>query len=463
MTTGSPSYLTHFLNRWGRSRFAFPFFVLLAVSLILASEETYRQTTSTLRGGIELTDARIQSLRLLQMLSEAEAAELQFLTLQDERFPSQLAKIKQDIPQVLGAVTVFLEQQSTEGAASALRVATLTRQKIAQLDEILRLANADQLAAATTLARDPQMRDDMLGLRDELNTQLAQATVLQQQVRTSIYDALLLSRAAIGLLTLFILATFFLIFRHLHRQEIDSGRQATFLTSERARLESEVKRRTIRLTELASHLQTVIEHERAHIARELHDELGGLLTVCKLEIARARAKVGGDPAEVRLRLERINEHLNQGIALKRKIIEDLRPSSLADLGLTVALENLCNDMSESLAVPVALATTEFDLSPEASLAVYRFVQEALTNIGKYARASQVEVTLSVVGDSARVEVYDNGEGFDIKTPRTGHHGLSGMRFRAESMGGSMRLTSTPGLGTTVSIEFPQHTNRVLNA
>ena len=89
------------------------------------------------------------------------------------------------------------------------------------------------------------------------------------------------------------------------------------------------------------------------------------------------------------------------------------------------------------------------------LGVHRFVQEALTNTGNYAQATQVKVLLSVAHGHAVVEVHDDGVGFDPQTQRIGYHGLSGMQFRAESMGGSMHNRSAPGEGTNVRIEFPQ--------
>ena len=179
-----------------------------------------------------------------------------------------------------------------------------------------------------------------------------------------------------------------------------------------------------------------------------------MLTVSKLEIARARNKAGGQP-EILLALARVIQSLDQGIALKRRIIEDLSPSSLTHLGLRIALENLCHDMSETLAVPVRLSMASFQLADPAQLAVYRFVQEALTNIGKYASATQVTVALTVVAGHVAVEVQDDGVGFDALASRAGQHGLTGMQFRAESLGGSMSILSIPGRGSTLRIEFPQ--------
>jgi signal transduction histidine kinase len=273
---------------------------------------------------------------------------------------------------------------------------------------------------------------------------------VQQVARVSIFDALLVNRVVVGLLTLTTLIGLLMFLRQLKRQDRERS-------EERGRLESEVQSRTARLTELARYFQSVREDERASVARELHDELGAVLTVSKLEIARARNKAGGD-ADILASLARVIQSLDQGIALKRRIIEDLSPSALIHLGLKIALENLCHDMSISLAVPVQLSMIPLQLAPPAQLAVYRFVQEALTNIGKYACATQVTVKVTSLGGYAAVEVQDNGVGFDAEVARAGRHGLSGMQFRAESLGGAMSVFSAAGKGTTLRIEFPQLSN-----
>jgi signal transduction histidine kinase len=446
--------INKFVNRWLKNRFAFPLLLVLAAAVLWVSEETYRNTTSTLAGGISLTDARIESLRLLQMMTEAESAQFGFLTTGQSQYLERYTDIKRAAPEVLGRVSSYFQSQASGGAAGAQRLADLAGRSFVQIDRAMALANSGQSKMATDLVQQHQTRTDILALRTELLEQLALATQLQQRARTSIYDSLLINRLAVGSLTLVTLLMLFLFVRQLHRQDRESAVYEAGLVSERGKLEVQVQRRTARLAELAQHLQTVSETERSRLARELHDELGGLLTACKLDVARARRKLA-EPSEMLLALERISEHLNQGIALKRRVIEDLRPSALADLGLTTALENLADEMGKSLGVPVQLSAVEIGLSPQAELAVYRFVQEALTNIGKYARAKRISVRLEAVGGKAIVTVQDDGVGFDTDAPRTGHHGLSGMQFRAESMGGSMRVTSTPGRGTAVVIEFPQ--------
>ena len=442
------------VERWLKTRYALPVIFVLAVALFWVSERTYRNTTTTLRSGIELTDARVKSLRLLQLLTETEAAELGYLLTKQPSHLAEYTATKATLMSEVIAVSAFFAAQGSGGEAAALRVAEFTRLKIEHIDQTLETAQRGDFPLAIEMARDQRNRATSAALRTELTTQLSYAAHLQEHVRTSIFDALALSRVEVGVLTLSTMLSLFWLVRQLIRQDRDRADQQVALLQERDRLEVEVQKRTARLTELAKHLQSVREDERNHLARELHDEMGALLTACKLEIARARIKKD-DPVAIQSALERINTHLNVGIALKRRIIEDLRPSALSNLGLGPALENLCREMSHTLGLPVQLSVADFSLSPDADLAVYRFVQEALTNIGRYARASNVKVILKVVGDNATAEVSDDGVGFELQDTYLGQHGLSGMQFRAESLGGSMQVRSSPGQGSTVRIEFAQ--------
>ena len=181
--------------------------------------------------------------------------------------------------------------------------------------------------------------------------------------------------------------------------------------------------------------------------------MGGLLTAMKLEIARLR-RVPELPATGLERIEGIEDRLNEGIAVKRRIVENLRPSALDQLGLVPALEGLCDDASASLGVPVRARLQPVTLGPEAELTVYRLVQESLTNVRKYARAREVWVSVLPENDQVRVAVQDDGQGFDPDTVPPGHHGLLGMRVRVESHGGELRIHSSPGRGTRVEAVLP---------
>jgi len=442
--------LTH---RWMRRRFALPLIAASGAVLLIVSEQTYRATTDTLRGGIELTDARIQSLGLLQTLAEAETAQFAFVATGQQAHLAQLEGAKRRLPTLLLAVTGYVRDLGATGPADAARVTALTGEVLERFDRTLKLLGAGEHDAALAAVKEEGGRRAMTALRGALQGQLANAATLQGQARTSIYDALFVNRLAVGSLTLIALFSLFLFQRQLHLLDRERDGQRDRLLAQRGRLEADVERRTQELAELARHLQTVREDERASLARELHDELGSLLTAGKLEIARARSKVE-DPPAVLERLDRVIVHMNSAIKLKRRIIEDLRPSSLSNLGLMASLEILCAETSETLGIPIRFVPGELRLSDAGDLTVYRFVQEALTNSAKYANAGSIEVKVETVGPDAVISVSDDGAGFDLQAPRVGHHGLSGMTFRAASLGGSMSIVSAPGAGTSLKIVLP---------
>ena len=142
------------------------------------------------------------------------------------------------------------------------------------------------------------------------------------------------------------------------------------------------------------------------------------------------------------------------IALKRRIIEDLRPSALGHLGLVVSLGILTREFAQRCGVAMH---TDFDpvtLGESGELTVYRFVQEALTNIAKYAKAQRVDVSLKKTDDGVHVVVRDDGAGFDPDALKPSAHGLVGMRYRVEAEGGRLQLQSQPGRGTRISAWLP---------
>ena len=206
--------------------------------------------------------------------------------------------------------------------------------------------------------------------------------------------------------------------------------------------------------ELARHLQRAREDERSRLARALHDELGALLTAAKLDAARIRNRVALISPEALERLDHLNATLNCIVALSRRITEDLRPSALNNLGLVPALEILARDFAVRADVKIECALQCVPLSPQNELTVFRLVQEALTNIVKYAHARHVQLTLAVRDGKAAVSVTDDGVGFDSGATQHDSYGLLGMRCRIEGDGGRLLVRSWPGHGTRLSASLP---------
>jgi signal transduction histidine kinase len=257
--------------------------------------------------------------------------------------------------------------------------------------------------------------------------------------------------SCIGLLALF------MYLRQGLALKMQEQEQQRLLQAERDRLEIEVKQRTTQLTELARHLQSAHEYERNRLARDLHDELGALLTSAKLDAARIKSRLLGTAPEALERLEHLVGTLNSSIALGRRIVEDLRPSTLSNLGLAATLEILAREFAERAGVQVHCQLQDVTLEAKSELVIYRVVQEAITNISKYASATHVWITLAERDGQVEVSVRDDGVGFDATAPRSSAYGLMGMRFRVEAEGGTLTVTSDVGQGTLIHVRLPQST------
>lgn len=253
---------------------------------------------------------------------------------------------------------------------------------------------------------------------------------------------------------LVLLAALFVV---LQRQFRLRERLAALLHSENERLDGLVRARTAELSDLASYLTRTREAEKERLARELHDELGALLTVARMDASwLVRALDGAMPEACAERFERLLQGLDSGITLKQRIIDDLRPPLLRELGLVAALRTLGEAFAADSAVRLTLDLPAEDLvlPPEASLALFRIAQESLTNVRRHARARKVTLRLAVAPGHMRLNVEDDGIGFAAVHAASGHHGLAGMRHRVQMFAGEFAIDSRPGGGTRITATLP---------
>lgn len=202
--------------------------------------------------------------------------------------------------------------------------------------------------------------------------------------------------------------------------------------------------RTAQLLELTRQLQTAREDERCRLAHDLHDELGSLLTSAKLDAVCIKMKLADESPDGSGLIAHLIDTLNSGIALGRRIIEDLRPSTLTNLGLVEALEILVHEFAERVGVEAHLELIAVTLTPATELVVHRLVQEAVTNITKRSKVSHVWLSLGMRRGRVEVSVRDDGVGFDAAIQPKSAYGLVGMSFRFEAEGGALALVSAPG-------------------
>ena len=217
----------------------------------------------------------------------------------------------------------------------------------------------------------------------------------------------------------------------------------------------------IRLRELAAFLETVREEERTRIARELHDELGQALTALRFDLGWLRGKCGANAslgAPAAARVAAALGVVEQSIISLRRISEDLRPAMLDSLGLAAAVEHHVTQFAQRNGLPCRLQMNreEFELDGNLATAVFRIVQEALTNVARHAEASEVLIRIAqeetpTAGISLTVE--DDGRGFDIAS-RTSRFGLLGMRERITMLGGTLDIDSQTGRGTRITAWLP---------
>ncbi len=230
------------------------------------------------------------------------------------------------------------------------------------------------------------------------------------------------------------------------------------LKAENDRLEREVRHRTEELANLATYLTEVREKERLHLAREMHDELGALLTAAKLDADWIERTLPPESrALVAQRMTRLRQSLTSGITLKRRITNDLRPALLYDLGLIEALRALIEEFrhsEEAIDVQAELPEAEPELSEAVSLSLFRIVQEAFTNIRKYAQARHVRVALRITPKTIELTIEDDGIGFDPNSPKLARHGLAGIKHRVFTHGGQLDIRTAPGAGVTIHAVLP---------
>ena len=218
----------------------------------------------------------------------------------------------------------------------------------------------------------------------------------------------------------------------------------------------ELGRRTTELSSLSSFLQTHYEREKARLARELHDELGGILTPAKMDLSWLQAHLNSDPAAAE-RMARLSALIDQGIDLKRRVIEELHPSLLDHLGLASAVQWYMEEACGAAGIECSLAVSPKleRLDPDLEIAIYRIVQESLTNVVRHSKAKKVEVSLERTDKGLRVAVRDDGIGIaDLERARRLSHGVAGMTQRTRALEGTLNVESRLGGGTRVEVFVP---------
>jgi signal transduction histidine kinase len=441
-------------GRWRRRAFVLPLAALAALAALLINEAAYQRSNVALHSLAEHASARLRINAVLRGLIEVETGERGYLLTGRDDY---LQPYRDSIGSARESLK-WLEGYYEGDAVAAPTVEAIkahAASRLAQMESIVSLYGQGREAAWRELLLSGVGKEHMNHIRAAVEQLLVIESQRISAERQQVYDSLRLSR--IGVATMVAVSLLALTMFLRQRASLDAAlrRHANELQVERDHLEVEVAERTTELTRLAEDLQTAREDERGRIARELHDELGALLTAAKLDAARLKRSLAEvHSPDINERLAHLTSTLNDGIGLKRRIIEDLRPSSLSNLGLKAAIEILASELGARSDLQIDTDIEPFELDEAAEITLYRMVQESLTNVAKYAQASEVGVRLVREGDQIIATVRDNGKGFDASRVRGSTQGLVGMRYRVQARGGRLQVSSSPGYGTTVSAVLP---------
>lgn len=437
-----------------RNPLAILMLVIASIVVVFINEHSNRRATDLLQRLGSITENRRHLAQLTRNVLDAESAQRGYLLTSREEY---LVPYNDALKNIEAAFVQLDSAYSTQpfSAEPLKKLHALTETKLSELAITVQMQKEGKRQTGRDFTLSGIGREYMDAIRATGTELMDVETLRLQNSQREVSDVLLFSRMGIEVLMVVSLFLVLLNMRHYRAFKAQQEWHQKAMQAEQEHLQDEVIRRTLQLVELTNHLQTAREDERHRIARDLHDELGALLTAAKLDVARIKSRLGNTAPEALERLNHLGVTLNAGIAMKRRIIEDLWPSALSNLGLVATLEILGREFSKTAGIPVHCDLHPVQLTANAELVVYRLVQEATTNIAKYAQASNVWLGLTSENGHMEVTVRDDGIGFEVDDIGSKAHGLLGMRFRVEAVAGILQLVSNPGKGTLVRARLPE--------
>jgi signal transduction histidine kinase len=424
-----------------------------ATTLLVLSEIGHERMTNDYEASLESMRTHAQVGRVARRLSEAEAGQRGYLLTHEPKYLEYYSTALPYFKPLFEQLTLHYVNADPDGQKADPRLTqliSLTGKKLGELELTINLAKAGNWDQAHSIIKTGAGKKDMDSIRalvdelqkeEEVNSSLS-IKKFQRGIELSRWTINILAAANILLL---VLVTFWL------RSE---SRRAQ---AREAALDCIVKERTEQLSQLATHLQEIAETEKSRLGRELHDELGAILTASKMDLAWVKTQLAAEQTVLIDKLNRALKNLDQGIQIKRRIIEGLRPTTLASFGLMTAVRELIEASAEQCNWTLALdlPDTDPDLSEQAEITMFRILQESVTNIAKYAKASRVRISLHCMhGEHCKLEIEDNGIGFRQADVRPKAAGLIGMRERLRAQGGKLDIESGPGRGTLIRALLP---------
>lgn len=394
---------------------------------------------------------------LYQLLMNAESGHRGYLLTGDPTYLEPVHRAEGQIDDISRKLAETYRGSDERVGAAIRQLGSVARSRMTQMEESVAVYREQGPSAGLRLANAPSRHETMATFRELAGiTRDYERALMDRSLEKWERELMLAGRLNLATLLLGLILTV-IAAKALARNARQREETAAELQRQHDELKSQFDAQAGELTELARHLQHVQEEERARLSRGLHDELGGVLLAARMDVTWMQQHAAGDDAEVKKRLERLKQVLDQGIDLKRRVVEELRPTLLDTMGLLAALrwqsEETCR--RAELRCTERYPDEEPPFNRAGAIALFRVVQEALANVAKHAKASEVEIALELTDRDVVVTVRDNGVGAaptDLSRPRS--HGIAGLRHRIQVLGGWLDISSTPNRGTTIRARVP---------
>ncbi len=390
----------------------------------------------------------------MALISEAESAERGFLLTGDNSYlhPEAADRIGPALARLQAAYGI-----SGFAPAEMRDLQRLTDDKLHELQGTLAQLRATGMGAPSDAARTAvgtqttqRIAKLVASLQQREAVELAAATARWRSQLTH-------TRWVTAAGTLINIGLLLLAARLVHGEMRRRALQATALRDQKQELERQVAERTAELTALSTHLQGVSEQEKSALSRELHDELGGLLVAARMDLSWLQQRLSASDAAIEQRFRRIHESLSAGVDLKRRVVEELRPTLLDNMGLFSALRWQFKETCRraGLRCSETIPEVELQVNPDAAIGVFRVAQEALTNVLKHAEAKSADLTVQVEDEMFILRVTDDGKGIPLgRLKTTTSHGLAAMRHRIAALDGTWEIDRGASGGTCISASIP---------
>lgn len=341
------------------------------------------------------------------------------------------------------------EDQNPKHEELLKRVTADVEGKLTELQMSTALAQKGNMEAATQmLTANDQDKTKMMQFMEDTQAFINAENKALEKLFANRNLTMSVGRLSVAASVLMVLILVVLAMKKLIEEIIDRDRLSQKLETDVVNFEQKLEEHTSMLKTLAVDYQYDVERDRRKLARELHDELGSILTATKMDISWVLRKIRDTAPEASEKLAKTIRYLDQGIYLKRRVVEELHPSLLSTLGLIPALKSLIESAAErnQWELDIVLPDETTVISEALGLIAYRVVQETLTNATKYAEATKMSVHLQVDERYLKLEIEDNGKGMDMTQEMAVTHGLKGMRHRVIAIGGKLEIESEPGKG-----------------